>query len=628
MYQDDISLLRCTRDFENYSWNFLRKDLMAGLSVALLSVPQAMACAMAAGLPLSCGLFSAIFSAILVALLGSSRHLIVGPSSAIAILIQAGMAQIFFTYYREASFEEKQALVIPILTQLALLVGIIQIGAAFFKFGRLTHFVSHSVIVAYICGVALAMITNQLFILFGMQMPMNVSSIYEKFSYFITHLASNSHWPTALIGLGCLGFLMLILKINSKWPAGAIMLVVMGLIAYFSRHIIGYLTLHEAGYLDWTALSTTLESIQIVGETNRDLMPKWTMPYFDPGIMNSLLPTAFAVALLSIMEATSSAKAIAANSGQRLSVNQEIFGLGWGNMLSSFIGAMPVSARTSLSFLNYEKGAQTRLSAISNALIVIAILFIFGFFLTTIPQAAFAALLILTSSYLIDLKQIFLCLKATRSDAFVLCLTIVSCLFFSLDIALYIGIAMSIALYLKKSAVPELVEFTVDDIGNLHRVDVNCHQPRKVRLIKVEGELFFGAAEIFQTTLKSIAEDDRTTKVIILQLKNTRDLDATACLALKHLYEHLKSSDRHLICCGITPQIWDVMSDSDLVQLIGKSNLFMFDERNHLVSVQKAFQRAKIITSQSTAEVTIGKQEPQADAPASVAGAESVTSSV
>ena len=157
---------------------------------------------------------------------------------------------------------------------------------------------------------------------------------------------------------------------------------------------------------------------------------------------------------------------------------------------------------------------------------------------------------------------------------------------------------MSITLIVKKAAIPQLVEFTVDESGSLHSIAETQHEPRKIRFIKVEGELFFGAADLFQTTLKSITEDDTTTRVIILQLKNARDIDATACLALQQLYEYLKSSGRHLLGCGLTHQIWNVLSDSGMVELIGKNNLFIFDERHPQLSVQKAFQRANDLLRQ------------------------------
>jgi SulP family sulfate permease len=601
---DEISLTGFKKDFDRYSWSSLRSDLIAGLAVAMLTVPQALAYAFVAGLPVSTGLYAAIFSAIIVALFGSSRHLIVGPSNAIAILIQGGISSVLFTYYRDVSGPEKEELVLQILTQLMLLVGSIQILAAFLKLGRLTHFVSHTVIIGYISGVALALVITQLFPLLGMTAPANIS-LYERSIYILTHL-SDMNWPTALIGVSCFLFLIGLKRLDRKMPVGAIMLAIVAVLAYFIDYSFNYFEGNQYEFLDWTNIKSLTQDIIVVGDTRGNgFIPQWDWPYFNPGILNNLLPVAFAIALLSVMEASSTAKSIASSSGQHLSTNQEIFALGMGNFFSAFIVAMPVSGSPSRSALNYENGAKTRLAAIFNSLSVCLILFAFGFLIRHIPVAAFAALLIFSAGNIVNFKQLFLCLKATRSDAFVLILTLLACLFLSLDIAFYMGVAMSITLYLKKAAIPQLVEFSVDESGGLHSIDPHQQmEPRKIRFIKVEGELFFGAADLFQSALKSITEDDTTTRVIILQLKNARDIDATACLALQQLYLYLKNSGRHLIACGITHQIWDVLSDSGMVELIGKNKLFIFDERHPHLSVQKAFSCANDLLAAEAARLS------------------------
>lgn len=615
--QDEVSLTYFKKDFERYSWASLRSDLVAGLAVAMLTLPQSLAYSLVAGLPVSSGLYAAIFSSIIVAIFGSSRHLIVGPSNAIAILIQGGISNVLFTYYRNVTGPEREELALQILTQLMLLVGIIQIIAAFLKLGRLTHFVSHTVIIGYVSGVALALVINQLFPLLGMEVPINVSSLYERSIYILTHV-SEMHWPTAAIGTTCLLFIIILKKIDRKIPAGAIMLVTIAVFAYFLGYFFDYFEIRNTQFLDWNHVESLTENIAVVGDTRGEgYIPSIEWPYFNPGIMNNLLPVAFAIALLSVMEAISSAKSIASSSGQRLNTNQEIFGLGFGNFFSSFIGAMPLSGSPSRTSLNFENGAKTRLAAIFNALFVYLLIVAFGFLIRHIPVAAFSALLIASAGNIVNFKQLFLCLKATRSDFFVLVLTLLACLFLSLDIAFYIGVALSITLYLKKAAIPQLVEFTVDEMGNLHSIDHNQqHEPRKIRLIKVEGELFFGAADLFQSTLKSITEDDTTTRVIILQLKNARDIDATACLALQQLYEYLKNSGRYLIACGITHQIWDVLSDSGMIEQIGKQYLFIFDERHPHLSVQRAFLCAKELLkteSQKASELSNAIVSPALD---------------
>lgn len=597
--QDEINLQPFRKEFDKYSWKGLRADLISGLSVAMLTLPQSLAYALVAGLPVCTGLYASIFSALVVALFGSSRHLIVGPSNAIAILVQEGLSSILFTYYRDVVGVEREIVTIQLLTQLLVLVGIIQIIAALLKLGRLTHFVSHTVIIGYLSGVTLALCINQLFPLLGITVPPHVSSLYERGKFIIIHLKT-IHGATAIIGISCFCFLLLLKRMHHKLPSGAVMLVTVSTGAYLATLAFQYVQHHYPDVYDWSRLEALVEGVRVVGETHdgEGFIPTLGWPAFNGSIVNRLLPVAFAIALLSVMEASSTAKSIAARSGQRLSTNQEIFALGMGNLFSSLMGALPVSGSPSRTALNYESGAHTRLAAVFNSLFVYLILFACSFLIRHIPVAAFAALLLVSAGHIINFKQLFLCLKATSSDALVLCLTLLSCIFLSLDIAFYIGVALSITLHLQKAAVPQLVEFTLDEEGMLQRLDP--HQPtapRKIRLIKVEGELFFGAADLFQSTLKSITEDDTTTQVIILQLKNARDIDATACLALQQLYEYLKSSGRHLIACGITHPVWDVLSDSGLVELIGKENLFIFDERHPYLSVQRAFSRATTLNA-------------------------------
>lgn len=485
---DDISFSPFKKDFGDYQPETLRQDLLAGVSVALLTVPQAMAYALLAGLPLYCGLFASIFSAAIAAAFGSSRHLVVGPSNSIAILVQGGTSQILFTYYRDLSGPERDIVAVEILTQLALLVGILQILAAGFKLGRLTQFVSHSVIIGYITGAAIAVMVNQLFVFLGIPEMPGVRSFYEKGFYLITHL-NQIHFPTAAIGIGSLIMIVFLKRLNKYLPAAAIALAAASIVVY-AMDLSSYG--NDSGFVDPYS-DDTLRKVMLVGDTGDvyDIIPNLAFSSFNTGIMNSLLPVAFALALLSILETTSVAKALAASSGQRLSVNQEIFGVGLGNFVSSFITAMPVSGSPSRSAANYASGAQTRFAAIFNAIFVAVIVLLFGSFVTRIPLAALAGLLLVTAGSLVNVKQFFLCLKATSADAFVLWATLLACIFFSLDMAFYIGVMVSIIGYLKKAALPLLVEYDIDEAGDLVNLDpAQLQQHKTIRVIKVEGELF------------------------------------------------------------------------------------------------------------------------------------------
>jgi SulP family sulfate permease len=455
------------------------------------------------------------------------------------------------------------------------------------------------------------MLLSQVYVFLGVNRLEGVHSLYEQGVYLVTHL-DLVQLPTVFIGIVSLLLLILLKRFSYATLAPLICFAISGCLV----EILGLSSYSsQAGWLHSYLEQFHLLPVALVGD-NGDvnmLLPHISFPFFNMRLMNGVLPVACAIALLSMMETISVAKSIAASSGQRLSVNQEIFGIGLGNLFSAFAGGMPISGSPSRSGLNYRSGAQTRYAAIFSGLCVVLTVTLLGFLLTRIPLTSLASLLLVTAGGLINRKHLLLCVKATNADAFVLWSTLLSCIFLSLDVAFYIGITLSILLYLKKAAVPQLVEYEIADSGELKPVNIASATAKQgIRVIKVEGELFFGAADLFQNTLKTFAEDDHKTRVIILQLKNARDIDATTCLALEQLYKYLKGSQRHLIACGLTPPIWEVLSSSGLVQLLGKENLFLFDQHHPQQHMQHAILHAKkLLEEEIPKEVTLSSPETE-----------------
>jgi len=594
-YFDDISFTPFKKEFKEYSLQSLRQDLLAGISVALLTLPQAMAYALVAHLPLSTALFASIFSALIAAIFGSSRHLAVGPSNAIAILIQYGTAEILHRYFRGLTGMGREIIALEVLTQLSLLVAIIQFVVASLRLGRLTQFVSYTVILGYVLGAAFGIIVGQLFVFLGIPDMEGIQPLYRKVIYLASHLYQ-VHWMSTAIGLGSLAFLVGLKFIDKRIPSALITLVAATAFLAIGRSYLGE-GIHA------------VKVVESAGEIT-GLTPRFGLPHFDLYIMNQLIPVAFAVALVSILETSAVAKSIASHSGQRLSINQDIMGLGFGNLVSSLCAALPISGSTSRTFMNFESGAQTRLAAVFCAGFVGIILYLFEGFVARIPLAALSALLIVTAGNLVNKKRLLLCLKATKGDAFVFWMTFLSSILFSIDVAFYIGVCFSITLYLKKAAMPHVLQYIVDESGRIKNLEFCSKQEMtKIRFIKVKGELFFGAADLFQTTLKTIAEDDTNTKVIILQLKNARDIDATACLALEQLHDYLKSSGRFLLLSGLTLPIWEVLSDAGLVSLLGKENLFVINEQQPNLYFERTLKRAQGLVAQLEQQNSIDEEE-------------------
>ncbi len=325
----------------------------------------------------------------------------------------------------------------------------------------------------------------------------------------------------------------------------------------------------------------------------REPIPQLTFPVIDLSMLNKVFPAAVAISFLAILEVFSISRTFGAKSGHQVQVNQDVFGLGVGNAFLAFLyGSLPASGsatRTSLSFRFHSK---TRLAAILSSLFTAVIIFFCWPLVQHIPLAALAALLIATVPALMNWNEIKLCFHATREDAWVFLITFFSCLLFSLDLAFFIGIVISIATYLRKSATPHLVEYAFNSKGRLIIVNPKEDTHRKVRIIGIAGELYFASADVFQSALQVVAED-RKTLAIVLRLNNVYHMDASMCLAILHLYETLRSTGRFLIISGLTEEVWHVFHRAGLVKQIGLDNLYFTDESNPQFSTWKACLRAQ-----------------------------------
>lgn len=571
-----ISFTPFIDEWREYSSSYLRNDLWAALAVALMTIPQSIAYSLLAGLPPTAGLFSAIFGTIFAAALGSSRHLIAGPSTGTAILIQTSIADVMNNYFENAVGLEKEVLVLRILTQIVLIMGLIQIGAAFFNVAKLLQFVSRPVVLGYFAGITVAIVVTQLFYFAGIPPDAGADSVLLKGMTFIAHIF-NAKGPTVLVGFVSLFVLLLFRRRLKNWPDALLMLIVAALLA--------------DGLNLWLGPSTVarLGDYHLATEP----IPELTWPLLDFSLLNKVFPAALAISFLAILEVFAISRTFAAKSGHQVQVNQDVFGLGVSNALLSFIsGTLPSSGSATRTTLSFRLHAKTRLAAILSGIITAVVIFFCWPLVQHIPLAALAALLMTTVPTLMNWKEIKLCFRATQEDAWVFLITFIACLIFSLDIAFFVGILISIGTFLRKSATPHLVEYAFNPKGRLVIVSPKEDVHRKVRIIGIAGELYFASADVFQSALQAVAED-RNVQVIVLRLNNIYHMDASMCFAILRLYETLTASGRFLVISGLTEEVWHVFHRAGLVKQIGLDNLYFTDETNPQFSTWKACLRAQ-----------------------------------
>lgn len=554
-------------ELRGYRREQFRPDLAAAATVALVSIPQAIGFALIAGLPPLMVVMSVVVGGFVAAMLTSSHHLVFGPTNSISIILAATI----YSFGAVAFHPPQIALV------LALLIGAIQLGAGFAKMGEITQFISRSVVIGYGTAIGVLLIAAQLPYLAGVAEVDRSAGIFGALVRAGDHVLHRDFLPYSA-AMGALTFLLFeaIERFFPRWPAEFIGLLAISL---FTRllHLpsLGIRTISDEG-----ALSAAVPSWMgmPLGATDLEFVPR-------------LLSAAVAIAILGMLEAISISKTLATRSGQRVDSNQELIAMGAANVVNSLFGGMPGSASFARSGANFQNGARTQFSALMSSGIVLLALLFCAPLINYIPVPSLAAHLARIGWKMIPIDQIRVARRATRADAAVFWVTLTSALFLKLDTAIYVGVGTSLALFLRKAAKPTLIEYTFNEVGNLAELgDKTGRSHAQISIIHVEGELFFGAAEIFHSQVRTLAEDEDI-KVFILRLKNARHLDATTVMALIELNDYLQSTGRKLLISGLSADVERVLRNSGALEHIGLENVFPA-ETNPTVSTKRALERA------------------------------------
>jgi SulP family sulfate permease len=529
----------------HYSRANFGRDLSAGLTVAAVAVPQAMAYAMLAGLPPQYGLYTAIVMTAVGALLDSSRLLINGPTNVISIALLSALVLI-------PSGERVQAAV-----ALAFLVGVIQLGIAFLRLGDLTRFVSHSVIVGFTLGASALLILDQAKHFLGFE-SRGAASDHFLTRFWLSITGSSIHWPTALVGAGTIAVVLAFRQMNNVLRrAGFRFPIPQHLVAVaLMAAVVWYLHLDAQG-------------VHIVGAVPSSL-PEFQVPTLKWDQVRLLAGSAFAIALLGLLEALAMAKALAARTRRRLDVNQQCLSEGAANLAGSFFQCFPGSGSLTRTAVNQQARAVSQWSGVFAALAVAVTVVLFAPLARYIPRASLAGLLILAAYRMVDFRQLRFRIRATRFDAGVVLATALAAVFISVEFCIVIGVFISFALYLPKAAQVRLTPLTATIEGEFRdRRPEDAPHPRLLAF-ELDGELFFGAevelAKHF-ATISDAARDE--VRVVILVLKRARNADAGFLDQLRELHQTLRARSVDLILTGVQADLMASLASTGLVSSLG-----------------------------------------------------------
>lgn len=582
-----------------YTREKFKADGRAALNVALLDIPQGIAYAAIAELPIVFGIACSATASIIAPLFAGSRHTILGPTNATAFML-------FGFFAMQPGLAARETQLVPLLV---MMVGIFCLVGAILRVADLLQYISRSVLVGYVSGAAVLIMTNQFKHLLGVAAEVDAlrPSTFVGLVEALVRTLPAASWPPLLIGTVAFTAFHFMKKWKPRWPNLALVLVAVSA-------LFGTLALQAYGPFAGIARFSTF--------TPQDLVP--ALPSLArAGIfedISALFGVALAIAFLACLENTLMAKTIASRSGDRSDVNQDMFAVGAANFASSIAGGMPASGSLLRSSLNFSSGARTRMSSVFSGTLVLSAALLIAWLpkvgvdlIGHVPKAALAALVIGIALALINRHNLRVCLRSTPDDAAVLVTTFVATLIAPLDVAIFIGVALSITLFLRKASRPHLVEYEFSDAGELRQMGEKRQRPNPaISIVHVEGDLFFGAAELFRTQIQRTAADP-SLKILILRLKNARHLDATSVLALEDLVKFMRANDRHVLISGATREVYRVLKHSGVLDTLqlgadrknGESNLFLNRPSNPNLSTRDALKRAQQLLGGEKAEVRI-----------------------
>ncbi|MGB1284578.1 MAG: SulP family inorganic anion transporter, partial [Polaribacter sp.] len=478
-----------------------KADLIAGLTVTIIAIPQAVAFALIAGLPPVYGLYSAIIIPFITAIFGTSNQLISGPTTSVSILVFATISQSLDLDINSISYQEA---FIGLALVLSFMAGFIQLLMGIFRLASIVNFVSHSVIVGFAAGAGILIAVKQLHFVFGLAIPKG-SSFIAVLQYISSHF-TDINWNVFAVAIFTLISAILFKKIQLTSKIYMLLALVLGsLLAYF--------------------FGMNAVGITTVGKIPSGL-PSFKFPNFSFETIKLLASGAVVLALLGTVEAVAIAKSISLKTHQKINPNQEFIAQGIANMMASMFSAYAGSGSFTRSAVNYQAGAKTPFASLLNALFLILLLLFGTKFTEYLPQATMGGIILLIGYNLIDFPHIKRIFKSSYKEAIVFLATFISTLALSLELALLVGVVVSLLFYLHKTSNVNIKSIAMTSqkkfVNTERKVDYNiCPQ---LNIIRIDGSIYFGTIEKLSNFFINLFKQENKNILIVAPGINFIDL--------------------------------------------------------------------------------------------------------
>lgn len=529
-----------------YNQTFFKGDLVAGLTVGVMLIPQGMAYAMLAGMPPIYGLYASILPLILYAIFGTSRQLAVGPVAMISLLIAAGVG--------ELTSDPGEFVNLAIL--LALMVGGIQLLMGIFRLGFLVNFLSHPVIAGFTSAAALIIGFSQLKHLLGVDIPRS-NYIHEILGNAFAQMSDINSF-TLIIGVVAIGLILLVKKIKLPIP-GPLLAVVFGIMMVWG--------------LGWDA-----EGVKIVGEVPKGL-PSIMIPHFDLDNMKKLFPIALTISFIGFMESIAVAKAIQAkHKNYQIIPNQELLALGIANIGGSLFQSFPTTGGFSRTAVNDQTGAKTGMaSVISAALIALTLLFLTPLFYY-LPKAILASVIMVAVFGLIDFNEAKHLWHTDRSDFLMMMVTFLGTLSLGIEEGILIGVVLSLGLIIFRTTQPHVAVLgKIPDKPHYKNIDRFDHLEIRdeILIFRFDARLYFANVSYFRETIENeILKKGDQLKLFILDADSMNGMDSSGVHAVKEIMEFCQDRQVQFVFVGVKGPIRDIFYRNGMVDQLGDHHFF------------------------------------------------------
>ena len=524
-----------------------RADLIAGLTGALIVLPQGVAFATIAGMPPEYGLYAAMLPAIIAALFGSSWHLVSGPTTAISIAVFAAMSPLA---------EPGSPQFISMVLTLTFLTGLFQLILGLARMGVLVNFISHTVVIGFTCGAAMLIAVSQVKNFFGLEIARG-AHFHEVIEQFVLQLGNINPYVST-VGAVTLAVGIVTKRYLPRLPYMIVAMVVGSIVAYFVNSLFG----------------SDVTQIKTVGALAARL-PPFSMPDFSYATLHVVMFPALVVSMLALTEAVSIARAIAVKSEQGIDSNQEFIGQGLSNLVGSFFSSYASCGSFNRSGVNFEAGAQTPLATVFASIFLLIILLLVAPLASYLPTAAMAGVLLLVAWGLIDFDHISSISKVSRAEAVILWVTMLGTLV-DLEKGIFFGILLSLALYLYRVSKPSVVPYVpASEEGAYHFVNALGHpECPQLRIVRINGSIFFGAVDHVRTALLKIDESNPRQKTVLILARGINFVDVAGAEMLEHEARRRRKLGGGLYFYRCNDTIYQFLRKADKLDNIGAGGFF------------------------------------------------------